>query len=278
MALAEFIAATQAEMKSKIEEECKKQMMTLLEDSFSSKWEEYTNKLIDSSSKELYTKNHGKLELTIDNILSSASDMYWYKSSTDADNRSFKQQVLDGIKLIQFDSPSIYIIHYILKLGYESNRKYPWEMILFDNYGYYHTINFNVWNMSYTPASTVIVKKDIKYTYPLTNAIIDAIKSNPTCIRPDTKVSTGTYNNYQHVQGDNMSAYLTMLPVLRVSAVSQWEHYTAINRLLEENIALKAKISRMEARVPTEDLLGLTGSNMSAAGGCAANETEPSRL
>lgn len=277
MALAEFIAATQTEMKSRIEEECKKQMMTLLEDSFSSKWEEYTSRTIENSRNEIYTKNYGKLDPTIDNILSSASEVYWMKSSNEADNINFKQQVLYSFKLIQFDSPSIYIIHYILKLGNESNRKYPWEIVLIDNYGYYHKINFNVWDMSYTPASTVIVKKDKKYNYPLTNAMIDAIKSNPTCIRPDTKVSQG-YNNYYHVQGDNIGAYLAMLPVLQSSAISQWEHYIAINKLLEENNALKAKISRMEARAPTEDLLGLTGCNTFAEGGCAASETEPSRL
>lgn len=267
MSLSEFIAATQAEMK---------QTMTMLEDSYSKKLEEYNSKLIKNSKNELYTINHGKLELTIDTILSKANPVYWHKQCTDSANISFKQKVLDGIKLIQFNSPSIYIIHYILKLknGYNGNPEYPWEIVLIDNYGYYHNVYYDSWNRSYSPPAAILIKKDIKYIFPLTNAMIDAIKSNPTCIRPDSQYRVGDqYSPYYHVEGDSIDPYLSMLPVLQLSAISQWEHNTAINKLLEENIALKAKISKMEASAPTEDLLGLTGSSECAAGGCG----EPSK-
>jgi hypothetical protein len=292
MSLSEFIAATQAEMKTRIEEECKKQMMALLEDSFSSKWEEYTSKTVESASAvPLYTKQYGKFDIDKDTD---------GKPDWTIEFNAIIKQIIEKFK---FTSKSVYFIHCCTKLTY-NNGEYYCNGYLIDNYGFSHQFNANKKNSGiHVAASYMFPDKDVviditkptgsmlteKYTYKLPNTLIDLVRSSPCAVPAFNGAISGVYGS-RDSPGGNLESIIANLPQIRKASALFHEQATATEKLLNykksfeatlaENKAMKARIAELEAKVkmieasaPTEDLLGLTGSNECAAGGCG----EPSK-
>lgn len=275
MSLAEFIVATQAEMKSRIEEECKKQMMALLEASFSTKWEEYTNKTVESASATpLYTKQYGKLDLEKDYV----GKPYW----TPDNIVHIKKQIAK----ITFSSKSVYFIHACVKITY-GNGSENYDVILIDNYGFHHSISANKIHSYCVPDKpyTIDITKPVgaeKYLYPLPNPFIDTIRAFPNSV--DAGRIADSYGN-NAMPGGNVQAHLSSLPQLRKLASVFHEQATATEKLLSqkkiyevtlaENEAMKARIAELESQLavkdaklreieassPSEDLLGLVECN-----------------
>ena len=251
MSLAEFIAATQAEMKSRIEEECRRQMLALLEDSFSKKWDEYTDKAVTSASAApLYGEGYGRLD--IDSI-PTAGDI------TDALKTALKAQQA----LYTFSSKKVYFIHCVTKLNNGSHGS-SMDAYLIDNHGFHYQIGASIGSGGYRHPSAP-VKIDItkpvqsapaeQYIYPLSNALIDIVKAMPYSVtaRTDSNNSWGT-NIYP---GGDIQSLVKNLPQIRKAAALFSEQTVALDALKKENAELKARIRAMEAASPSEDLLGL---------------------
>lgn len=250
MSLAEFIAATQAEMKSRIEEECRRQMLALLEDSFSKKWDEYTGKAVTSASAApLYSEDYGRLD--IDSI-PTAGDI------TDTLKTALKAQQA----LYTFSSKKVYFIHCVTKLTYGSGGGTSMEAYLIDNHGFHYQIGASVSPGSYRHPSAP-VKIDItkpvqsapaeQYIYPLSNALIDIVKAMPYSVTP-YRDSNGYGNSSP---GGDIQSLIKNLPQIRKAAALFSEQTVALDALKKENAELKARIRAMEAASPSEDLLGL---------------------
>ena len=249
MSLAEFIAATQAEMKSRIEEECRRQMLALLEDSFSKKWDEYTDKAVTSASAApLYGEGYGRLD--IDSI-PTAGDI------TDALKTALKAQQA----LYTFSSKKVYFIHCVTKLNNGSHGS-SMDAYLIDNHGFHYQIGASIGSGGYRHPSAP-VKIDItkpvqsapaeQYIYPLSNALIDMVKAMPYSVTP-YRDSNGYGNSSP---GGDIQSLVKNLPQIRKAAALFSEQTVALDALKKENAELKARIRAMEAASPSEDLLGL---------------------
>lgn len=244
MSLAEFIAATQSEMKSRIEEECRLQMLTLLEDSFSRKWTEYTDKAV-ASIVPLYTEGYGKLDFSTIPL-----DEY-FKTNTSVDGKAILNS---KVALIEFSSKRVYFIHCCVKIrtnsqSYAGSRT-DIDVYLIDNYGFYH--------QPYLATKTKIdITKPVgteKYLYPLSNTLIDLIKSRPYSVAPSY---TGHSDNRNDQPGGDLSLLVMNLPEIRKAAAVFYEQTFAMDALKNENTALKARLRAIEDATPSEDLLGL---------------------
>jgi hypothetical protein len=284
MSLADFIAATQAEMKSRIEEECKKQMMALLEQSFSSKWEEYTSKTVESASAvPVYTKQYGKLtKETLGTGTDPNSAGYWNKSFTDI--------IYNQMNKITFTSRNVYFIHCCARFDNNSGHISA-NFFLVDNYGFAHQLSVTSNGAGYPDKPIVIdITKPSHgkpYIYPLTNALIDTIKAMPYAV-VGTTYSSNQWGSTSFPGGD-INGIISNLPQIRKAAEIFHEQATATEKLLSqkkayeatlaENEALKARIAELEekekrlteaearlraieATSPTEDLLGLEALSM----------------
>lgn len=260
MSLAEFIAATQAEMKSRIEEECRRQMLALLEDSFSRKWTEYTDKAVTSASAvPLYTEGYGRLN--IDSISETGDLTAAVKSTLKAQQELFK-----------FSSKSVYFIHCCVKLNNQTGAT-NMDAYLIDNYGFHYQTSAYVSGGSYRhPNAPMIIDitKSVgteKYIYPLSNKLIDIVKALPYSV--PAYYSHGGYGNPS--PGGDLQSLIKNLPEMRKAAAALNEQTVAFDALRKENEALKARLRALEASSPSEDLLGLEG------GAAAEQTTEPSR-
>lgn len=278
MSLADFIAATQAEMKSRIEEECKKQMMALLEASFSTKWEEYTSKTVESASATpLYSKQYGKLDLEKD---------YEGKPNWTPD---IIVRIKPQIAKITFSSKNIYFIHACIKITYGGGGQ-SYDVMVIDNYGFHHHISASTsWAGYPDKPYTIDITKPVgteKYLYPLPNSMIDVIRAFPNSVDPR---HCGDSLN-REIPGGQIQHIVMNLPQIRKAAEIFHEQATATEKLLSqkktyeatlaENEAMKARIAELEVQLavkdaklreieassPSEDLLGLVE--------C---ETEPSK-
>lgn len=262
MSLAEFIASTQAEMKSRIEEECRRQMLALLEDSFSKKWEEYTGKTVTSASAApLYSEGYGMLD--IDSIPKS------FNCSDEAKTVLKAQHAL-----FTFSSKKVYFIHCIVKSHYQGGRRLKTNAYLIDNYGFYYSISISDNNKYPSAKMDIDITKPPlfapaeKYIYPLSDALIDIIKAMPYSVAP-YQSSNGNGNDNE---GGDIHSLIKNLPQIRKAAALFSEQTVALDALKKENAELKARIRTMEAASPSKDILGLE-----AAAAAAEAVTEPSR-
>jgi hypothetical protein len=266
MSLAEFIAATQAEMKSRIEEECRRQMLALLEDSFSRKWTEYTDKAVTSASATpLYTEGYGRLN--IDSIPETGDLTAAVKPILKAQQELFK-----------FSSKSVYFIHCCVKMrqdNHSGGSSTSIEAYLIDNYGFHYQISAAISGGSHRYPNTpmiIDITKPIgaeKYIYPLSNTLIDMVKALPYSV---THSYNNSNNSTYNVSGGDLQSLIKNLPEIRKAAAAFNEQTVAFDALRKENEALKARLRALEAASPSEDLLGLE-----AATEAAALTTEPSR-
>ncbi len=260
-------------------------MMALLEDSFSSKWEEYTSKTVESASAvPLYTKQYGKLtKETLGTGFDPNSASYWNKTFTDI--------IYNQMNKFKFTSRNVYFIHCCARFD-NIQGQIEAQYVLIDNYGYAHNLSVNNRGEGY-PNEPITIditkpKHGSPYIYPLNNVLIDSIKTMPYAVN-GVVVSSNQYGTATHSGGD-IHGIKSHLPKIREAAALFHEQATATEKLLNykksfeatlaENKAMKARITELEAKVkmieasaPTEDLLGLTGSNECAAGGCG----EPSK-
>ena len=268
MSLAELIAATQAEMKTRIEEECKKQMLALLEQSFSNKWEEYTTKTIESASATpLYTPRYGKFDIEAIASTHGSSEKRWPTYWPSQHNTTIKTLITQ----LQFTNKNVYIIHCCVKGNY-SNGSGSFQMICIDNYGFYHNISpgQQTYPIIDTTKPVQSNSKTETYIYPLPNSLIDIVKKNPYAVEPYS--NNNGYGSANH--GGDISITTNSLPQIRKAAAMIHEQATAVEKLLKqkealatENEALKARIAELEkkearlrdieASSPTADLLGL---------------------
>ena len=263
MSLAEFIAATQAEMKSRIEEECRRQMLALLEDSFSKKWDEYTDKAVaGASAVPLYGEGYGRLD--IDSIPVGSDGI------TDAVKTELKLRQ----KLYTFSSKKVYFIHCIIKQNSYSGSppSSSTDVCLIDNHGFPHQIHSGSAPVKIDITKPVIVYSGAcalpaeQYIYPLSNALIDMIKAMPYSVTGSYQSSNSWGTN--HSPGGDIQSLVKNLPQIRKAAALFTEQTVALDALKKENAELKARIRAMEAASPSEDLLGLEA---------AAAETEPAK-
>ncbi len=259
-------------------------MMALLEQSFSSKWEEYTSKTVESASAvPVYTKQYGMLtKETIGTGTDPNSASYW--------NKSFNEIIFNQMNKITFTSSNVYFIHCCAR--FDNNQGHiSANFFLIDNYGYAHQLSVASNGTGYPDKPIVIdITKptpDKSYIYPLTNALIDTIKAKPYAVVGATISSSSSWT--APVAGDT-NGIVSNLPQIRKAAEIFHEQATATEKLLSqkkayeaENEALRARIAELEekerrlteaearlraieASSPSEDLLGLEQS-----------ETEPSR-
>ncbi len=254
MSLTDLLSATQADMKQRIESECSKMMLKLLEESFSVKWEEYTQKTVESAlAISYFTNEYGKIAIEKENLYSLMSRF-------------------------TFPSTKMYFIHCCLK-DTCSNGHVSKDLYLIDNYGFVHRCNYNPGGYCHPKEPVIVNTKD--YIYPLSDALIDIIKSMPTHVAPRSITSA-----YDH-QGGNLDDIVKCLPKIRDAARIFHEQATVVEKLiaqkkmyestLAENSALKEKIASLETRLmgidaapPSEDLLGLSSNTVLV--------TEPSKF
>jgi hypothetical protein len=253
MSLTDLLSATQADMKQRIESECSKMMQKLLEESFSAKWEEYTQKTVESAlAISYFTNEYGKIT-----------------------KETVNENIYTLMSKITFPSTKMYFIHCCLKDTY--NGLTNTEFYLIDNYGFVHRCSYAQSGYCHPKESVVVNIKD--YIYPLSDALIDIIKSMPTKVA-QARPAHGD-------QGGNLDDIVKCLPKIRDAARIFHEQATVVEKLiaqkkmyestLAENSALKEKIASLETRLmgidaapPSEDLLGLSSNTVLV--------TEPSKF
>jgi DNA repair exonuclease SbcCD ATPase subunit len=240
MSLAECIAATQAEMKGRIEEECRKQMRALLEDTFAKKWDEYTSKaIITTSATPLYSEGYGKLDI---NIIPQEGHM----------TAAVKTVLNTQQALYEFSSKKVYFIHCCTKQTH-NGMSVMVDAYFIDNYGFYYRTNASVAGGSYRQPDAV-TKIDITkpvaqngagvghYIYPLPNAIIDIIKAQPYSVEP-----YHSHNGYGNPSSGGDHAFIIKnLPQIRKAAALIHEQSIAFDALMKENEMLEEQLSQAD--------------------------------
>jgi hypothetical protein len=258
MSLSEFIAATQADMKSRIEDECRKHMLSLLEDSFSKKWEEYTSKAVENTyAKSVYTEGYGKLDID------SLPETPYFKNED--------KVVLKRLeKMYMISSKQIYFVHCCMKKYIKNGNDVRVDCYFIDNYGFQYTTRSGELSYPDKTQTIDITKPNTEtrqpYLYPLTNSLIDKIKTERYAISP-LKETGGIHNGNTHgygyitpvitEPGENYTLN-SILPHIREIAALQYDNTIIINALKKENEILRARIQTIENKSPpNEDLLGI---------------------
>ena len=222
----------QAEMKSRIEEECRKQMETLMEDTFSKKWEEYTNKTVAMANvSSSYTEGYGRLDL------SAIPNNGGWGSYPATKTVLSKQQTM-----FEFSSENVYFIHGCVSLTFSSST---WRMkgYFIDNYGFYHmTQGDATYAYPQTPVKIDVMNpvnanqclSDAnQYVYPLSDALIDNVKalpfigSNPNSETNDTE----------------LESRIKVLPSIRTTASIFYNQTIALDALQKKNTILTQQIA-----------------------------------
>jgi len=242
MSLQECIAAAQAEMKGRIEEECRKQMNALLEDTFAKKWEEYTSKAVATVNvSSLYTEGYGRLDVN-----SFANNQYTSSMQPNAKTLFSKLP-----SFYEFSTKNLYFVHCITNYEYT----YPnWKLTsyLIDNYGFNYQVHSEGTYMKPDKPVMVDVSKGFKYQwqtghivsqteqylYPLPDVLIDIIKTLPEIITP-----TPSYG-YGHVIQEPI---IKILPSIRKAAALFHEHTIAFDTLKRENTILHTSVQKQNA-------------------------------
>ena len=220
MTLSKCMTDIQAEMKSRIEDECRKQMETLLEDTFAKKWEEYTNKTaVMANASPQYTEGYGRLDLT-----AIPNNGVW-GSHPDAKTVLSKQQTM-----FEFSSKNVYFIHFCASVTYS----YPnWRMkgYFIDNYGFYHMIQGTGPVHSaypHTPVRIDVINLDgeNQYVYPLSDALIDNVKALPSVVG---------FTHTNDTNNTELESLIKVLPSIRMTASIFYNQTVALDALQKEN-------------------------------------------
>ena len=271
MSLSDFITSLQADMKSRIETECRAHMTKLLEDSFARKWEEYSARAISSAEiTSHYTPKYGELNFDDGKYGSVVSSRHL--AHTKARKEKFK-----------FNSHTVYFIHCLLEIRtswsqHNGDQSYM-NGVLIDNYGFTHHISASTWNTDESLHPKTDIHIDClahehgtgkpKYVYPLSNTLIDSIKTNDCVTTINQNGHTASYS------GMTTSELTKKLEHVRKQAAEFFEKSVSSNALMKvnlENAGLKAKCTDLERRLaeaeaklraveassPSEDLLGIS--------------------
>ena len=225
MALSKCMTDIQAEMKSRIEDECRKQMETLLEDTFSKKWEEYTNKTVATVNvSSLYTEGYGRLDLT------AIPNNGGWGSYPATKTVLSKQQTM-----FEFSSKNVYFIHCCVSLTF-SNSSWRMKGYFIDNYGFYHMTQGDA--TSAYPATPV--KIDVmnpvngnQYVYPLSDALIDNVKALPF-------VGSNPNSATNDVE---LESLIKVLPSIRTTASIFYNQAISLNALQKESANLTEQLA-----------------------------------
>jgi hypothetical protein len=229
-ALSKCVASIQVDMKHRIEEECRKQMMALLEDSFTQKWEEYTNNAVETAStSSLYTEGYGRLDLA-----SIPNNGVWGQCP-DA------KTVLSTLQtMFEFSSKNVYFIHCCVTLIFSAPS---WRMAgyFIDNYGFYYMIRADISPLR-SAYPDKLVKIDVmkpvngnQYVYPLSDALIDNVKALPFVV------------GIPHTNGSNyteLESLIKVLPSIRKTASIFYDQTVALDALRKENELLKEQLRK----------------------------------
>lgn len=280
MSLSDFITGLQADLKSRIEVECRAHMTRLLEDSFSRKWEEYGSRAISSAEViSHYTPKYGELNIEDEKYKPVANSRHLVHI------KALKEK-------FKFNSHNVYFIHCLLEITpswsqHNGDQSYM-NGVLIDNYGFSHNISASTWNADQSLHPKTDIHIDClaheygtgkpKYVYPLSNTLIDSIKAN-VCVTTITQPSNGGNVSYS---GMTTSELIRKLEQVRKQASEFFEKSVASSALMKvkyekeqavlEIAGLKAKCSDLERRLaeaeaklraveassPSEDLLGIS--------------------
>jgi hypothetical protein len=236
MSFADFITATQADVKGRIEDECRKQMLVLLDESFAKHWAEYRNKAIQSALETpQYTANYGRLDV---GSIPETADI----------TSEIKNCIKTKLAAHEFPSENVYFIHCCVKMNYGYSYSKTMEVQLIDNHGFSYGASVSVSSGSYGQPNVSIMSDITKtqskeqYVFPLPNVIIDIIKSTPYSIearRPEVM-------HMNDRSGGDFNTIIHFLPHLRKIAEGFSETAVAFESLKKENMMLKARVAEME--------------------------------
>jgi hypothetical protein len=229
-ALSKCVASIQADMKLRIEEECRKQMLGLLEDSFTQKWDEYTNE-VTKKQASLYSQQYGRLYLN--NI---PNNDVW-GACPEAKTVLSKLQTM-----YVFSSKNVYLIHCCISLSFHAPRWYMTGYFI-DNYGFPHMVRADIissrMNGGYPdkPVKIDVMESggEKRYVYPLSNALIDMIKTIP--MDAGKNMTSGG-------EDTERDAIIKILASIRKASAIFYDQTVALDALREENEMLKEQLQK----------------------------------